>query len=138
MLLGCACSTGCEGHVGWTHGSQGIRPACDALWPQIPHLVELGITAVEILPVLEFDELEFQRTPNARDHMVNVWGYSHINFFAPMARFAEAGGGALAAAREFKQLVKALHAAGIEVILDVVYNHTNEGEAAALGARIWD
>lgn len=99
---------------------------------QIPHLVELGITAVEILPVLEFDELEFQRTPNPRDHMVNVWGYSHINFFAPMARFAEGGGGALAAAREFKQLVRALHASGIEVILDVVYNHTNEGEAASL------
>jgi isoamylase len=94
---------------------------------QIPHLVELGITAVEILPVLEFDELEFQRTENPRDHMVNVWGYSHMNFFAPMARFAEGGGGALAAAREFKQLVRALHAAGIEVILDVVYNHTNEG-----------
>lgn len=94
---------------------------------QIPHLVELGITAVEILPILEFDELEFQRSDNPRDHMVNVWGYSHMNFFAPMARFAEGGGGALAAAREFKQLVRALHAAGIEVILDVVYNHTNEG-----------
>lgn len=94
---------------------------------KIPHLVELGITAVEILPILEFDELEFQRSDNPRDHMVNVWGYSHMNFFAPMARFAEGGGGALAAAREFKQLVRALHAAGIEVILDVVYNHTNEG-----------
>ena len=77
--------------------------------------------------MLEFDELEFQRAPNPRDHMVNVWGYSHLSFFAPMARFAEGGGGALAAAREFKQLVRALHAAGIEVILDVVYNHTNEG-----------
>ena len=102
-----------------------------AAWLQIPHLVELGITAVEILPVLEFDELEFQRAPNPREHMVNVWGYSHLNFFAPMARFAAAGGGPLAAAREFKQLVKALHGAGIEVILDVVFNHTNEGEAAA-------
>ena len=89
--------------------------------------MELGITAVEILPVLEYDELEFQRSPNPRDHMVNVWGYSHLNFFAPMARFAAGSGGTLAAATEFKQLVKALHAAGIEVILDVVYNHTNEG-----------
>jgi pullulanase/glycogen debranching enzyme len=59
--------------------------------------------------------------------MVNVWGYSHINFFAPMARFAAGGGGPFAAALEFKQLVAALHAAGIQVILDVVYNHTNEG-----------
>jgi maltooligosyltrehalose synthase len=60
--------------------------------------------------------------------MVNVWGYSHINFFAPMARFAANGGGTFVAGQEFKQLVKALHAAGIQVILDVVYNHTNEGE----------
>ena len=51
---------------------------------QIPHLKELGINAVEILPVFEYDELEFQRSPNSRDHMVNIWGYSHINFFAPM------------------------------------------------------
>lgn len=94
---------------------------------KIPHLVEMGVTAVEILPVFEYDELEFQRSVNPRDHMVNVWGYSHINFFAPMARFAAGGGGPFAAALEFKQLVAALHAAGIQVILDVVYNHTNEG-----------
>jgi len=55
---------------------------------QIPHLVELGINAVELLPVLEYDELEFQRSPNSRDHMVNIWGYSHISFIAPMTRFA--------------------------------------------------
>ena len=69
---------------------------------QIPHLVELGVTAVELLPVLEYDELEFQRSPNPRDHMVNIWGYSHISFFAPMARFAANGAGPLAAATEFK------------------------------------
>ncbi len=94
---------------------------------QIPHLVELGITAVEVLPVFEYDELEFQRTPNPRDHMINIWGYSHLSFFAPMARFGSGGRGPAAAARELKQLVKALHAAGIEVLLDVVYNHTVEG-----------
>ena len=55
---------------------------------QIPHLQELGINAVELLPVLEYDELEFQRTPNPRDHMVNIWGYSHISFLAPMSRWA--------------------------------------------------
>ncbi|THU47262.1 hypothetical protein C4D60_Mb09t13650 [Musa balbisiana] len=93
---------------------------------KIPHLLELGINAVELLPVFEFDELEFQRYPNPRDHMINTWGYSTLNFFAPMSRYASAGGGPLVASHEFKQMVKALHNAGIEVILDVVYNHTNE------------
>ncbi|XP_077212723.1 isoamylase 3 [Tasmannia lanceolata] len=95
---------------------------------KIPHLLELGVNAVELLPVFEFDEFEFQRRPNSRDHMLNTWGYSTINFFAPMSRYASAGGGPLAASLEFKQMVKALHDAGIEVILDVVYNHTNEGD----------
>ncbi len=94
---------------------------------QIPHLVELGINAVELLPVFEYDELEFQRIPNPRDHMVNIWGYSHINFFAPMSRYAADGAGPAAAAKEFKEMVQQLHKAGIEVILDVVYNHTAEG-----------
>ncbi len=96
---------------------------------QIAHLKELGITAVEILPVFEFDELEFQRIPNSREHMVNIWGYAHASFFAPMSRFAADGAGPAAAAREFKELVRQLHAAGIEVLLDVVYNHTIEGRS---------
>mmetsp|Transcript_1910 Transcript_1910/g.4764 ORF Transcript_1910/g.4764 Transcript_1910/m.4764 type:complete len:108 (+) Transcript_1910:1856-2179(+) len=61
--------------------------ACPALtrlpligW-QIPFLKELGVNALELLPVFEYDELEFQRSPNPRDHMVNIWGYSHMNFF---------------------------------------------------------
>ncbi|KAH7655549.1 Isoamylase protein [Dioscorea alata] len=95
---------------------------------KIPHLVELGINAVELLPVFEFDELEFKRFPNPRDHMINTWGYSTMNFFAPMSRYASAASGALGASQEFKQMVKALHNAGIEVILDVVYNHTNEAD----------
>ncbi|KAJ7965751.1 putative Isoamylase [Quillaja saponaria] len=97
---------------------------------KIPHLLELGINAVELLPVFEFDELELQRHPNPRDHMVNTWGYSTINFFAPMSRYASAGGGPVNASWEFRQMVKALHGAGIEVILDVVYNHTNEADDA--------
>ncbi|KAF7829964.1 isoamylase 3, chloroplastic isoform X1 [Senna tora] len=97
---------------------------------KIPHLLELGINAVELLPVFEFDELEFQRRPNPRDHLINSWGYSTINFFAPMSRYACAGGGPIKASWEFKQMVKALHSAGIEVILDVVYNHTNEADDA--------
>ena len=88
--------------------------------------MELGINAVELLPVFEYDELEFQRSPNPRDHMVNIWGYSHLSFMAPNARLAAAPGPA-ASAREFKHLVQQLHAAGIEVLLDVVYNHTAEG-----------
>ncbi|RVW17848.1 Isoamylase 3, chloroplastic [Vitis vinifera] len=59
---------------------------------------------------------------------INTWGYSTINFFAPMSRYASAGGGPIKASREFKEMVKALHGAGIEVILDVVYNHTNEAD----------
>ncbi|KAH9690568.1 isoamylase 3 [Citrus sinensis] len=97
---------------------------------KIPHLLELGINAVELLPVFEFDEMEFQRRRNPRDHMVNTWGYSTINFFSPMSRYAAGGGGPLKASWEFKEMVKALHGAGIEVILDVVYNHTNEADDA--------
>uniref|UniRef100_A0A453L111 Glycosyl hydrolase family 13 catalytic domain-containing protein n=4 Tax=Triticinae TaxID=1648030 RepID=A0A453L111_AEGTS len=114
--------------------SSGLDPAVRGSYlgfiDKIPHLLELGVNAVELLPVFEFDELEFKRYPNPRDHMVNTWGYSTINFFAPMTRYASAGGGPLAASRELKQMVKALHKAGIEVILDVVYNHTNEADDA--------
>lgn len=74
--------------------------------PQIPHLVKLGVNCVELLPVFEYDELEFQRKKNPRDHMVNIWGYSHISFFAPMSRFAANSGGSLSAANEFKDMVR--------------------------------
>jgi len=70
--------------------------------------------------------MEFQRIPNPRDHMINTWGYSTMSFFAPMSRFGTKGASAARASREFKEMVKALHAAGIQVILDVVYNHTGE------------
>lgn len=105
-----------------------IRGSYLGVVEKIPHLLELGINAVELLPVFEFDELELQRCPNPRDHMINTWGYSTINFFAPMSRYASAGGGPVNAAQEFKEMVKALHLSGIEVILDVVYNHTNEAD----------
>ncbi|KAH7429884.1 hypothetical protein KP509_09G069700 [Ceratopteris richardii] len=95
---------------------------------KIPHLLELGVNAVELLPVFEYDEFEFQRRRNPRDHMINTWGYSTINFFSPMSRYASGGGGPIRASFEFKKMVKALHQAGIEVILDVVYNHTNEAD----------
>ncbi|GMI90980.1 isoamylase 3 [Hibiscus trionum] len=107
---------------------QNICGTYAGLIEKIPHLLELGINAVELLPVFEFDEFEFQRRPNPRDHMINTWGYSTINFFAPMSRYASGGGGAVNASPEFKEMVKALHGDGIEVILDVVYNHTNEAD----------
>jgi glycogen operon protein len=89
--------------------------------PAIEHLVRLGVTAVELLPIHTFVDDPFLLERGLR----NYWGYSTLGYFAPDGRYARGGG---AAARdEFRALVKALHAAGIEVILDVVYNHTAEG-----------
>ena len=124
--------------AGFPGATPAQRGTFSGLAAQAGHLASLGVTAVELLPVFEFDELEFQRTtlPNPRAHMTNVWGYSHVSFFAPMSRFggvgveagsAEFGAVARAASRELKDAVKALHAAGVAVILDVVYNHTAEG-----------
>jgi isoamylase len=87
----------------------------------IAHLTALGITTLEVLPVHErVDEASVV----ARG-MTNYWGYSTIGFFAPDRRFATRGGDAV---REFKEMVRRLHAAHIEVILDVVYNHSCEGD----------
>ncbi len=115
-----------EMHVrGFTaHPSSGIpaskRGTYAGLVEKIPHLQELGITAVELLPVFQFDP---QDAPRGR---TNYWGYSPVSFFAPhhaYSSFQEP----LAALDEFRDMVKALHRAGIEVILDVVFNHTAEG-----------
>ena len=85
----------------------------------IEHLQRLGVTAVELLPMHEFiDERRL-----VQNELVNYWGYNSLGFFAPAARYA-GGGDPL---REFRAMVRRLHAAGIEVILDVVYNHTGEG-----------
>ncbi len=87
---------------------------------KIDYLKDLGITAVELLPVTEFNESEVA-LPRC-----NFWGYSPLSFFAPMQRYASSDS-PLEAANQFKQMVKALHKAGIEVILDLVFNHTGEG-----------
>ena len=95
---------------------------------KIPYLVELGITAVELLPVTEFEETDCRlRDPDSGEQLVNYWGYHPVALFAPKASFAASGalGGQVA---EFKSMVKALHAANIEVILDIVFNHTGEGD----------
>jgi glycogen operon protein len=92
---------------------------------KIPYLQSLGVTAVELMPVLEFDELEHaRRNPHSGELLLNYWGYSPLSFFAPKAAYAAGAGRQV---REFKEMVKAFHKAGIEVILDVVYNHTCEG-----------
>ncbi len=93
---------------------------------KIPHLKTLGVTSVELLPLFEFDEMEYFHSNDARSLLRNFWGYSTLSFYAPNGRFA-ASGNRGQQVDEFKALVKALHAAGMEVILDVVFNHTAEG-----------
>ncbi|MBQ8724907.1 MAG: glycogen debranching enzyme, partial [Oscillospiraceae bacterium] len=96
------------------------------LTEKIPYLKELGINCIELLPVFEFDEMEYNRFFNQK-RILNYWGYSTLNFFSPKAGYA-ASGEESGQVREFKEMVKAFHAAGIRVLLDVVYNHTAEGE----------
>ncbi|MEN8256874.1 MAG: glycogen debranching protein GlgX [Thermodesulfobacteriota bacterium] len=121
-----------ELHVrGYTqHKSSGVaQPGTyQGLIEKIPHLQELGVTAVELMPVSEFVENEELFTdPESGELLKNYWGYNPIAFFAPKAAYAATGpdGGQI---REFKEMVKAFHEAGLEVILDVVFNHTGEGD----------
>ena len=101
----------------------------DGLREKIPHLVDLGINCVELMPVFEFNEHESTRvSPLTNERLCNYWGYSTLAFRAPKAGFA-AGGRHGQEVNELKELVKAFHAAGIQVILDVVFNHTAEGDA---------
>ncbi len=94
---------------------------------KIPYLADLGITAVELMPVFEFNENELDRIdPHSGERLKNYWGYNPVAFFAPKASYADAGGKG-EQVREFKEMVKAFHLAGIEVFLDVVFNHTAEG-----------
>jgi len=90
--------------------------------PALEHLLKLGVTAVELMPVHHhaYDRHLFERG------LANYWGYNTLSFFAPDGRFS-ATRDPDGAVREFKRMVKALHSAGLEVILDVVYNHTGEG-----------
>jgi glycogen operon protein len=90
--------------------------------PAIRHLTSLGVTAVELMPVHHHtDEWHL-----VRRGLSNYWGYNTLSYFAPDVRYASASS-PLECIREFKMMVRALHAAGLEVILDVVYNHTAEG-----------
>lgn len=99
--------------------------AFHGLIEKIPYLQELGVTAVELLPIFDFDETDVLRQVNGQS-LKNFWGYSTMGFFAPQSAYCvnpQAG----YHLDEFRDLVKALHKAGIEVILDVVFNHTDEG-----------
>ena len=91
--------------------------------PIIDHLARLGVTAIELLPVHQM----FTERRLAEMGLTNYWGYSSIGYFAPDIRFATASGAPGRQVDEFKTMVKRFHRAGIEVILDVVYNHTGEG-----------
>jgi glycogen operon protein len=116
-----------EMHVaGFTrHPSSGVAPekrgTYAGLIDKIPYLTDLGVTAVELLPIFEFDR---QDCPQG---LVNYWGYSPISFFAPHSAYSSRKD-PLGCLDEFRDMVKALHRVGIEVILDVVYNHTAEGD----------
>ncbi len=118
-----------EAHVkGFTMRHPEVRPDLRGTYAglaseaAIAHLVDLGVTAVELLPVHHIVPEGFL----ADRGLTNYWGYSTIGYFAPHAGYAATGSGG-EQVREFKGMVKALHRAGLEVILDVVYNHTAEG-----------
>jgi glycogen operon protein len=98
-----------------------LRGTYRGLIEKIPYLKSLGITAVELLPIQQFDPWD---VPNPE--LINYWGYAPIAFFAPHHAYASTDD-PIGAINEFRDMVKALHRAGIEVILDVVFNHTGEG-----------
>jgi len=120
-----------ETHVGGftkSHTSGVKHPGTySGIIEKIPYLKELGITAIELLPVFDFDDKEVLRlSPIDGTPLMNYWGYSTVSFFAPHSAFCvspEEG----KHLKEFRDMVKALHKAGIEVILDVVFNHSTEG-----------
>jgi glycogen operon protein len=116
-----------EMHVGGftRHPSSGLpektRGTFAGLIEKIPYLQRLGITAVEMLPVFQFD------SQDAPQGLVNYWGYAPVSFFAPHQGYSSRRD-PLGAVEEFRDMVKALHRGGLEVILDVVFNHTAEGD----------
>jgi len=97
-----------------------------AMIEKIPYLKKLGVNVVELLPIYEFDECHCKNTnPETLEPLVNYWGYNSISYFAPKKSYSASGD----PITEFKTLVKELHKNKIEVILDVVYNHTGEGSS---------
>ncbi|WP_327583552.1 glycogen debranching protein GlgX [Nonomuraea sp. NBC_00507] len=120
-----------ETHVrGFTrHPSSGVSGpgTFTGLRDKIPYLRELGVNCVELMPIFEFDEFDNPRVnPVTGTKLHNYWGYNTVGFFAPKAGYAATGQYGMQG-DELKTLIKDLHKAGIEVILDVVFNHTAEG-----------
>lgn len=121
-----------EMHVrGFTqHFSSGVKypGTFAAIREKIPYLKRLGINCIELMPIFEFDEFDNIHTnPLTGERLLNYWGYSSIGFFAPKAGYAATGKHGMQV-DELKALIRELHRNGIEVILDVVYNHTAEGD----------
>jgi len=111
------------------HPSSGAKHpgTFSGMMEKIDHLKELGVNCVELMPVFEFDEWENHRTnPLTGGELCNYWGYSTVGFFAPKSGYA-ASGHLGKQVSELKALIRALHEAGIQVMLDVVFNHTAEG-----------
>lgn len=109
------------------HESSGVKykGTFAGLVEKIDYLKQLGINCIELLPIFEFDEFENSRVIEGKK-LYNYWGYSTVAFFAPKAGYAASGRFGMEA-DEFKNLVKVFHKNGIEIILDVVFNHTAEG-----------
>ena len=109
------------------HVSSGVRykGTFMGLREKIPYLKELGVNCVELMPIFAFDEFENRREINGR-RLFNLWGYSTIGFFAPKAGYAASARYGMEA-DELKTTIRRLHENGIQVILDVVFNHTAEG-----------
>ncbi len=112
------------------HSSSGSRHpgTFAAIREKIPYLKELGVNCIELMPVFEFDEFDNPRTnPETGKRLLNYWGYNTVGFFAPKAGYAATGDLGMQA-DELKALVKELHRHGIQVFLDVVFNHSSEGD----------
>jgi isoamylase len=111
------------------HPSSGVaHPGTfTGLTEKIPYLQDLGVTAIELMPVLEFNENESIRlNPITKEKLRNYWGYNPVAYFAPKESYS-IGGSHRRQTVDFREMVKAFHRAGIEVILDIVLNHTAEG-----------
>ena len=133
-----------EAHVrGFTQdpSSRAVHPGTYlGMIEKIPHLKAMGVTAIELLPVYEFFEGDWKLTnPLTGERLFNYWGYSPLSFFSPMQRYGTTSD-PLKTAQELKRLVEACHDEGLAVILDVVYNHTGEGneEGPAYSLKLLD
>ncbi len=111
-----------------------------SLIEKLDHLHSLGVTTIELLPIYEWDETEWHHVnPKTKKRLCNYWGYSPLSFFSPMQRYGTTAD-PLTTSFECKQLIQACHDRNLEVILDVVYNHTGEGNqhGPAYSFKIFD